>query len=1021
MGQGTELFGRGPDTDRLHALVANERSVLVLGDAGVGKSALVHTTLAPTRVVVVLRGVGALSSIPYVPLRAAWPALRADASPAVIAERVCDLIPTQGVVVVEDLHWCDADTQAVVAELVMRRTIVATARRAPPVPALDGLLGEVVAVVDLNPLDDQSAALLVRSFRPAAPDADVAKCVRSAHGNPFELQLLAQAGPREIDAQDLAPAAVVDLRTDALEQLAELALRGVAVDASMIPPQVLTVLDARCLVTIETDGTCRPRHDLLGAAAIAAISDDQRRSLHRRLAGESDDAAVRAVHLVAAGDHARAAEAAALAAAVAPTVWSRAEFLRIVADGVDPPSPVASHAAADALSLAGRYQEALEVLGPWTEDTAEGPAATLIRVRSWWATTDIDHARAGIDAALRAPDLDGSIASELLSLRSRIRCRVDWDLDGGIADGRRAVELAEDANHGRVAAHSALGLAYLMAGDASWQVELAEAGRLAIADEDVHNAVTEFDTAFFGHLLSGDPSRCAPIAAQMIELTESTSTAWNGYFRAVALLARVLVAGDHRGVLREAQHLEARVLTVKSRESLRTATSLALIDDGHDLDAITHAEEALERASDASARAQALWALAEACWAAGEMERAVVVADATFDLGLAGFPGVVNSVLIAQWARRELGWPIDERATAAVQSGFTNLAAAAVELEGLLAPDPRDACAAFERAAQAWAKLSVRSSLRTTWAAAEAAWEAGQPERADVLFRAAEAGATRYGIVWLDRRVEAGLRQLGRPRVSRSTLRRPPSAEVLARVARGQASTSIARALRIKPSTVETHVRRAMARTGARTRLQAAAFAESAITPETRPHLQVVRRADGSRVLRSDDAREDAPIVELGSILTLPWTLTPDRVVAGTIVEDDDLALGVLAVLRGAPVVLVVPPGAPAVTTALLDALARIGAVVATDEPTGIVLHPEDRHLLRLLADGSTISDAAAAMHWSRRTIQRRLASVRSALGASTTAEAVMIAVATEPAGREEPPTLGTGRAGDRHGSSASI
>jgi hypothetical protein len=51
-----------------------------------------------------------------------------------------------------------------------------------------------------------------------------------------------------------------------------------------------------------------------------------------------------------------------------------------------------------------------------------------------------------------------------------------------------------------------LGLAFLMAGDprgsGSWRKRAA-----AIAEHDVHNAVTVYDTMFFGHLLSGDPAR----------------------------------------------------------------------------------------------------------------------------------------------------------------------------------------------------------------------------------------------------------------------------------------------------------------------------------------------------------------------------------------------------------------------------------------------------------------------------------------------------------------------------------
>lgn len=52
-------------------------------------------------------------------------------------------------------------------------------------------------------------------------------------------------------------------------------------------------------------------------------------------------------------------------------------------------------------------------------------------------------------------------------------------------------------------------------------------------------------------------------------------------------------------------------------------------------------------------------------------------------------------------------------------------------------------------------------------------------------------------------------------------------------------------------------------------------------------------------------------------------------------------------------------------------------------------LEPEQFRLLDLLAAGSTVDEAAAELYLSRRTVQRRLAEIRSALGVSTTAAAV--------------------------------
>jgi DNA-binding NarL/FixJ family response regulator len=53
-------------------------------------------------------------------------------------------------------------------------------------------------------------------------------------------------------------------------------------------------------------------------------------------------------------------------------------------------------------------------------------------------------------------------------------------------------------------------------------------------------------------------------------------------------------------------------------------------------------------------------------------------------------------------------------------------------------------------------------------------------------------------------------------------------------------------------------------------------------------------------------------------------------------------------------------------------------------------LDEEQRQLLQLLSDGLSLAEAAASLHVSRRTAERRLAEARAALGATTTAEAVL-------------------------------
>lgn len=77
----------------------------------------------------------------------------------------------------------------------------------------------------------------------------------------------------------------------------------------------------------------------------------------------------------------------------------------------------------------------------------------------------------------------------------------------------------------------------------------------------------------------------------------------------------------------------------------------------------------------------------------------------------------------------------------------------------------------------------------------------------------------------------------------------------------------------------------------------------------------------------------------------------------------------------------------------LCDDLARLGELDhRIGEPDAPSLGPEERQLLALLLGGSTLGQAAQALHISRRTADRRLRAARDALGAQSTSGAVAAA-----------------------------
>jgi DNA-binding CsgD family transcriptional regulator len=77
----------------------------------------------------------------------------------------------------------------------------------------------------------------------------------------------------------------------------------------------------------------------------------------------------------------------------------------------------------------------------------------------------------------------------------------------------------------------------------------------------------------------------------------------------------------------------------------------------------------------------------------------------------------------------------------------------------------------------------------------------------------------------------------------------------------------------------------------------------------------------------------------------------------------------------------------------LCDDLQRLGRLEhRLSPPSRPPLPPAELDLLALLMGGATLGQAARALHLSRRTADRRLASARRALGAGSTAEAVAAA-----------------------------
>ena len=114
-----------------------------------------------------------------------------------------------------------------------------------------------------------------------------------------------------------------------------------------------------------------------------------------------------------------------------------------------------------------------------------------------------------------------------------------------------------------------------------------------------------------------------------------------------------------------------------------------------------------------------------------------------------------------------------------------------------------------------------------------------------------------------------------------------------------------------------------------------------------------------------------------------------DVVCAGVVASEEDAASALLAAVSGCGIV--------ADARAPRDVIDRLCSDLRTfgrlehrlERRRRPPLTIEQRELLALLAEGSSLGDAAERLHLSRRTADRRLAAARATLGAATTAEAL--------------------------------
>ena len=712
-----------------------------------------------------------------------------------------------------------------------RRPLVATVRKIGPetVALADTLVRAGFDLLELEPLDARDAVTLVRRLRPDLAPAIADRVAARSGGNPLLVEELSVSG-EPTESLELALAA----RLRALAPEPRSALQLLAVLGRPIEAAQLSGADELVQTGLLrlVDGSLAFRHPLLAEVVAGRLDEAERRLLHARAARLVAHPGEAARHHAAAGERTLAYERALEAFEAAERPGELAAHLAVAAtcsDGSD--ADALRLRAASLLVEVGSLASAEALLDAVTDDDPNVRAQVfLLRAR----------------AAIGDHDLDRGLMllSEGLSLTAGSGLRVEVDLgverltteleindetaaESVLTEARRLLALADERGFDVAAIHAVIGRARRLLGDTGWEDDLERALTAARAEGAVGIECRTAESAVGALFHEGAAPRARRLARAYVARSGDLKLAsWERRFRTrSAWLA--MHGGRYRVAFEEAEALRGEELEWE-RFLVTYVGAESAIDLGqHDRAKELLADLYLLSTTGYERLRQTLWVRADAELWSGRPRESLAAADELIER----FPSEVSAFarVTRAWACVDLGLP---PGAPSVDPPIRLLRGVRPELEALellAAGSDEPAAARFRDAEIAWRRQHERGRLRCAWAQGEALRRAGRGEQALECLSRAERLVEAYGQVPLLARVRRSLRLLG---VSRPAVRAAGAQgltareeEILTLVGEGLTNGEVARRLGIGRPTVERLVASAVAKLGARSRLQAAALA----------------------------------------------------------------------------------------------------------------------------------------------------------------------------------------------------